>query len=222
VSVPRTGLDHQVPLVRGKNRLESLAAASELQDVVLRFPPFMESWLALVGSELPLRGEPRATIGRPSPFLRAFRRVSGSTVERRGLMLVPGSPDNRNAFISVGDVARACVEAVERPEAAGVDLEVGGPEVLSWRDVATIYGDVLGRRVRTVSTPAGVYAAAASALRPVAAVPSATLALNRLIAASQTPWSPGGGGLLDPASMTTVRGFLSAKAALPAGLPRVP
>ena len=25
--------------------------------VVLRFPPFMEVWLALVGSSLPLRGE---------------------------------------------------------------------------------------------------------------------------------------------------------------------
>ena len=40
---------------------------------VLRLPPFMESWFALVGSSLPLRGEPNATIGRPSPFLRRFR-----------------------------------------------------------------------------------------------------------------------------------------------------
>jgi hypothetical protein len=58
-------------------------------------------------------------------------------------------------------------------------------------------------------------------LRPVAQVPAATMALNRFMATTATPWEPGGPGVLDPARMTTVRGFLTEKAALPARLPTV-
>src|SRR3954452_4425101 len=214
-SVPTTQLDDSVPLPRHRRQIEARMSAARCEDVVLRFPPFMESWLALIGSSIPLRGEPFATIGRPSPFLRVFRRLTGSAVERRGVMLVPGRPSNRNAFIGLQDVAAACVLGVERPDLADRAYDVGGPEVLTWRAVAAIYEDVLHRRVRIVSTPAAVYAAAASVLSPVAAGPSATMPLNRRLAATEAPLPPGGGALLDPAAMLTVREFLEAKAALP-------
>ncbi|HET6967641.1 MAG TPA: hypothetical protein VFI44_05160 [Ornithinibacter sp.] len=189
--------------------------------MILRFPPFMECWLALVGSSLPLRGEPNATIGRPSPFLRRFRRATGSMVEARGMMLVPGPTSHRQAFIAVPDVAAACVAAVSRADLGGRTIEVAGPEVLSWVDVAETFSRVLGRRVRAVSTPAGVFAVAAAVLRPVAPVPSRTMALNRFMGASETVWEPPGGGLVDPSTMTTVEEFLGRKAALPAALPVV-
>ena len=38
---------------------------------------------------------------------------------------------------------------------------------------------------------------------------------------AEAPWSPGGGGLVDPADMTTVEEFLTAKLALPEALPTV-
>lgn len=220
VSVPKTPLDTAVPTVRHRRRMEDRLSAAGYEHVVLRFPPFMECWLALVGSSIPLRGEPYATVGRPSPFLRRVRALTGSSIEGRGLMLVPGRPTNRNAFISAQDVAAACAEAVERPDVTNRVVEVGGPEVLTWLEVAALYEEVLHRRVRVMSTPASVYAAASSVLRPVAEVPAATMALNRLLAATETPWPPGG-GLVDPASMVTVREFLHAKAALPAALPEV-
>lgn len=215
VSSPRTPVAGSVPLERGKNRLERLVRESAMEDVVLRFPPFMEVWLALVGSSLPTRGEEHATVERSSPFLNRFRRMSARTVEDHGLMLVPGSPRNRNAFISITDVARACAIALEAPELAGREVEIGGPEVLSWHDIAEAFAEVLGRRVRVLSTPGAVYGVMARALRPIAAVPSATMALNHMTASTQTPWSPGGGGLLEPDSMVTVRTFLEGKARLP-------
>jgi len=189
--------------------------------VVPRFPPFMEVWLALVGSSIPLRGEEFATAGRPSAFLRAFRRPTATLVEDRGLMLVPGSPDIRNAFIAIDDVAEVCVRALEEPGLAGRMLDVGGPEVLTWRDVAAIYQRLLGRRVRILSTPASVYAAAAAALRPWATVASSTMSLNHLLATTETDWPQGGGGILEPAEMTTVEELLTTKLALPAALPSV-
>ncbi|MDX6302605.1 MAG: hypothetical protein QOF53_3819 [Nocardioidaceae bacterium] len=220
VSVPKTPLDRAVPTVRHRRRMEDRLGAAGYEHVVLRFPPFMECWLALVGSSIPLRGEPFATVGRPSPFLRRFRALTGSSIEGHGVMLVPGRPTNRNAFIAGKDVAAACAEAVERPDVANRVLEIGGPEILTWLDVAALYEEILHRRVRVVSTPTAVYTAASSALSPVATVPAATMALNRLLSATETPWLPGG-GLLDPGTMVTVRAFLQAKAALPAALPEV-
>lgn len=89
-SVPVTALDEHVPVARTKRRTEQLLAKSGLSWSSLRMPPFSEVWLALVGSELPLRGEERATLGRAYPTLRRFRRLTGRTVERHGLMVVPG------------------------------------------------------------------------------------------------------------------------------------
>jgi uncharacterized protein YbjT (DUF2867 family) len=222
VSVPETSIDSASQLFHSRRELEVQVRDAPFAHVVLRFPPFMECWLALVGSSIPLRGEPYATIGRPSPFLRSFRKATSSLVEGRGLMLVPGSASRRNAFIAVSDVARACVEAaVGESGALGQTLDIGGPEVLTWSEVAQTFERVLQRRVRILATPSQVYAAAAAALGPVAEVPAATMRLNHVLGVSETPWKPGGGGLLDPASMTTVEGFLREKAALPAELPAV-
>ncbi|MGH3347810.1 MAG: SDR family oxidoreductase, partial [Nocardioides sp.] len=67
-SVPVTDLDDRVPLARDRREAERRLAAAPIESCVLRFPPFMDVWLALVGSSLPLRGESFATVGRPSPF----------------------------------------------------------------------------------------------------------------------------------------------------------
>ena len=220
-SVPATYVDAHVPIAAERRRLEEHVRSAVPGSVILRFPPFMEVWLALIGSSLPLRGEQHATIGRPSPFLRRFRAATGATAEKRGLLLVPGPTTHRQAFIAVADAAAACVAAVERDDLAGQTLDVAGPEVLTWVDVARIFSDVLGRRVRAVSTPAAVFAVLAAVLRPIAPVPSQTMALNRYLGASETPWTPAGGGLVDPSTMTTVAQLLRTKAALPAQPPTV-
>jgi len=213
--IPVTAVDDSVPLVRSRRQLEQRLLGSPMQPWVLRLPPFMDVWMALVGSSVPMRGEEHAVVDRPSPFLRRFRRATGRLVEDRGVMLVPGPATHRHAFIAVADAARACVEAALRPETATGPLDVAGPEVLSWDDVAEVYAEVLQRRVRVARTPAAVYAAAARVLAPVADVPARTMALNRYLASSETPWTNAGGGLVEPASMTRVESFLRARAALP-------
>lgn len=220
-SVAMTSVDAHVPLAAERRQMEEHVRASVPASVILRFPPFMEVWLALVGSSVPLRGEPHATIGRPSPFLRRFRSVTGSTVEKRGLMLVPGPTTHRHAFIAVADAAAACVAAVERDDLAGRTIDVAGPEALTWVQVARIFSEVLGRRVRAVSTPATVFAVMAALLRPVATIPSQTMAPNRYMGASETAWTDPGGGLVDPSTMTKVEDFLRLKVSLPAVLPAV-
>ena len=181
-SLPGTPVDDRVPLVRARRELERRLADAPLDVWVLRLPPFMEVWLALVGSSLPLRGEPHATVGRPSPFLRTFRSLTGSLVEDRGLMLVPGPATARHAFHrgarrgpgvrrgqpSAGRGARAAGGG----RARGVELARRG----------RVFARVLGRPVRISSTPAGVSATASVLLRPFGDVPSRTMALNRYAA----------------------------------------
>jgi uncharacterized protein YbjT (DUF2867 family) len=222
-SVPASSRDQRVAPMLAKRHLEDKLLDGPAASWVLRLPPFMESWFALVGSSLPLRGEPNATIGRPSPFLRRFRSVTGSLVEDRGLMLVPGPPSNRHAFISVHDAARACVEAALRDAPAPKGpIEVGGPEILSWQEVADLYGTVLGRRVRVLSTPAPVYGTAARLLAKIAPVPSRTMAMNLYMASTESAYPDPGGDLVDPAMMVTAEAFLKDKAAMTPELTPVP
>lgn len=220
-SIPVTAVDDAVPFAASRRHLEEQVVAAAPESRVLRMPPFMECWLALVGSSIPLRGEPYATIGRPSPFLRRFRSLTSSVVEDRGLMLVPGPPRARHAFVSVRDAARMCVEAAGRPGTGTETIEAAGPEALSWRQVADTFERVLDRRVRILSTPSVVYAVMGRSLGLISDVPARTMALNRYLAEGETPWTNAGGGLVEPASMVTVEAFLRGKVALPPDLPHV-
>jgi uncharacterized protein YbjT (DUF2867 family) len=172
-------------------------------------------WLALAGSEIPLRGEERTTLTRAYPTLRRFRRVTGRTVERRGVMVVPGPPSARQAFLSVHDAATGLAGAVGEDSGAG-PVDLGGPETLSWTQVAEIYARVLGRRVRVVSQPAGAFAVGQRVLAPVAPALGGVMGLNRLMATSETDWNTADtAARLGLHRLRTVEEILREKAALP-------
>jgi uncharacterized protein YbjT (DUF2867 family) len=214
-SVPVTELDEQVPVARTKRRTERLLEESEMSWLSLRMPPFTEVWLALVGSELPLRGEERTTLSRSYPTLRRFRRITGRTVERRGLMVVPGPASARQAFLSVHDAAAALAAAV-RPDTGSGPVDFGGPEALSWTEVAAIYERVLGRRVRVVSQPAAGFAVLSRLLAPVAPSLAGVMGLNRLLATSESDWDTAEAAQrLGLGPLRTVEEILREKAALP-------
>ncbi|NYJ04279.1 SDR family oxidoreductase [Petropleomorpha daqingensis] len=187
-SVPGTPVDDEVPVARSKRRTERLLAASGLSWVSVQMPPFTEVWLALVGSRIPLRGEQRATLTRAYPTLRTFRRIAGGTIEDLGLMLVPGPAAGRQAFLSVHDAARVLAACALDDSISG-QVEVGGPEALSWADVAQIYSRLLDRRVRVVAQPAALFTGLQKLLGPVAPSLAGIMALNRLMAVSQSDWN---------------------------------
>jgi uncharacterized protein YbjT (DUF2867 family) len=214
-SVPVTGVDEEVPELRLKRLVERRLQDSGLSHLSLRLAPFTEVWLALVGSSLPERGETNGTLQRPYPFLRRFRRLSGRTIEDRGLLMHPGPAARRNAFISVGDAADALVASVDAT--VGGAVEVGGPEILSWTDVASRFADVLGRPVRTAGVPATTYALAQRVMAPVAPAAANVMGLNLMMATNDTAWdSAKATADLGLGRLRTVHEVLSAKAALPA------
>jgi len=216
-SAPTAAMDELVPQAASKRAAERALRETPMSWVSLRFAPFAECWLALVGSSLPLRGERHATMARDYPFLQRFRRATGHSVENHGRMLVPGPSRHRNAFLSLHDAARALVGALD------ADLhgehQVGGPQSLSWDDVAAIFAEVLGRPVRVLSTPAPVFAAAQTVLRPVAPSAANIMGLNRMVGLFETDWpTPDLLHALGVPQPRTVRDLLEEKAALPSGV----
>jgi len=168
-----------------------------------------------VGSAVPDRGEVNSTLHRPYPFLARFRRATGRSVEDRGRLVLPGPADRRQAFLSVHDAADVLVAGIDAPLTGVVD--VGGPEVLSWTEVAAEFQRVLGRPVRVVSLPAGAFRAARAALAPVAPSVANIMGLNLLMATSETDWdTTATTDALGVGPLRTVRQVLAEKAALPA------
>jgi uncharacterized protein YbjT (DUF2867 family) len=207
--------DDRIPAQQHKRFVERVLASSGLEYAVLRPAAFMEAWLALPGSSLPLRGEVAPTLARGFWFTRAFRKATGHLAEHRGLLMVSGSPDVRVSFIAIRDVAALLRAAATHPAARDRVLDVGGPEALSWREVAAIYSRILGRDVKVTASSPKLFAALRMALTPLSPAAGNIMALqvgvaNDMVVPPDLAEELGVGPLL------RVEEFLTQKAALPA------
>ena len=66
-------------------------------------------------------------------------------VRRLPVMIAPRWLDTRTQPIAIGDVARALADLAERPEVPG-EVQLGGADALSYRDMIRRTASVLGRR----------------------------------------------------------------------------
>ena len=131
-------------------------------------------------------------------------------------MLVIGSPGARNAFVSLHDVAALMLAAAEHDQARNQVFEVGGPELLTWNDVAEIYSQVLGRPVQVASLPPRLFRVLQLAMQPFAPAASNIMGLNRHMGISETPWDSSElTRVLGVKQLRTVHEFLAEKAAMP-------
>lgn len=74
---------------------------------------------------------------------------------RRGIALVPGSPEARNSLIHVSDLVRAIAACLQSEQALGrtfspCDGQAGGYD---WREMAAIAGELWSREVRLFRAP---------------------------------------------------------------------
>jgi NADH dehydrogenase len=85
------------------------------------------------------------TIVRATAFLELWIDVLTSTAARSGRPLVFGRGDNPINFVSVRDVAALVEHAVTDPAARGRILEIGGPDNLSFNQLAAAIQAAAGR-----------------------------------------------------------------------------
>jgi uncharacterized protein YbjT (DUF2867 family) len=106
------------------------------------------------------RAETAAVLGREGPPLTYFRagmvigpssegyRILRHLVERLPAMIAPAWLRNRTQPIAVEDVLAYLVQAAERPASAGQEVQIGGPDVVTYSDLIALMADVLGVRRR--------------------------------------------------------------------------
>ena len=214
MSVPVLPGEEKVPTFRWKRRIERSLAESGLACTVFRGSLFMDDWFALMGSSIPLRGAEAATLRRPFWFSRAFFAGVGTLVEKRGIALVPGDGRTRHAFIALDDVADFLASAAMSDEERGGEYDIGGPEVLSWLDVAAIFARVLERPVRALRVPLAAYRSAAAALAPFSPAAANLMGLTWITARTGTNYDTRETARRFGVSPMTAETFLRRKARL--------
>ena len=128
VSAQIADVNSPMPFLQAKGRSEQNLQASGIPYTILAPNAFMDIWVGgVVGAP--------AIAGRP--------------------VTVVGSGTRKHSFIAAQDVARFAVAAIGHPRALNERLVLGGPEALSFREVAAIFGRVLGREVKVESVPPG-------------------------------------------------------------------
>lgn len=128
VFVSALGADprHPMPLLRAKGETESLLRDSDMEWTILQPDFFMELLMMI-------------TVGAPA--------LSGETVT------LIGEGRRKHSLVSMVDVAAYVVAVLDRPDAAGQTLLIGGPEPVSWRDVISAFEKHLGREVPVHTLP---------------------------------------------------------------------
>lgn len=214
ISAPVTPIDERVPTIRSKRAIERELLASGLEYTIWRSAPFAEVWFALCGCATVTRGGSPATPPRSFWFTRLFLKFASGLVERRGIALVPGDGNARQAFVSIDDVAAFLARSVGHPAARNAILDLGGPDVMSWNDAALLMGRVLGRPVKAIHTPTAVYRAQMALLRPVSEHAANIMGLN-WFATYPTTFEMGATYATFGVRPTRIEDMLRRKAALP-------
>lgn len=117
-----------IPFLQAKGKTEQTLQSSGMSYTIVAPDAFMDVWITMVVA-LPAFG------GQP--------------------VTVVGSGNRRQSFIAAGDVAGFVVAAVNNPAAADTRLVIGGPEALSFRDAAAVFGRVIGRDIPVQSVDPG-------------------------------------------------------------------
>jgi uncharacterized protein YbjT (DUF2867 family) len=106
------------------------------------------------------RAATAATLAQEGPPLLYFRagmvvgagsesyRTVRYLVERLPAMIAPAWLRNRTQPIAIDDVLEYLAQAAELPDAAGLEVQIGGPDVLTYSELLSLMADVLGKRRR--------------------------------------------------------------------------
>jgi len=139
MSIVGASADHRIELFRMKHAAEEYLRASGAPWTIVRATAFAEFWLDLLD-------QTAGASGRPVIF---------------------GRGDNPINFVSVSDVAALAERAVVDPSARGATLEIGGPQNVSFDELAAGLQRASGRTAPPRHVPRPVLRLLAAMLVPV-------------------------------------------------------
>jgi NADH dehydrogenase len=137
----------------GVGRLVQMSAIGAAADSPAQYAQSKAAGEAMVRAHFP-----RATILRPSlvfgPEDQFFNRFAALAVMSPVMPVIAGA--SRFQPVYVGDVADAALAALHRPEAAGALYELGGPKIMSFREILGWILAQIGRHRPLVAMPNSV------------------------------------------------------------------
>ena len=213
-SVPITPIDEQVAALHYKRLTEKRLQESGLDYTIVRLSVFMDAWLALIGSNIPIRGAESPTVVRPFWFSQMYMRMVGGLIENRGIAVLAGNGKARHAFITVDDAARFMVGCVNDPAARCATFHVGGPEVMSWNEAVALFGQVLGRKVTPIHAPAAIFRINQTLFKPFAEGPANIFGMNWMCGTFDSAYPPTDAYRILQSPMMTMKDFLTRKVKL--------
>lgn len=145
--------DDLVPEFRIKRQIEQLIIASGVPYTIFRGAAFMDIYYAVMGSSSVMDGVAQPTLLRGYWLTRLYSYITSGLLEKRGVAILPGNGQIRQAFITIHDVAAFMVRALEIPQTSDRIIDLGGPEPISWAEVADVYAALLDRKVRKITVP---------------------------------------------------------------------
>jgi uncharacterized protein YbjT (DUF2867 family) len=121
--------------------------------------PSRYAWAKAAGEQAVLSAVPSATIMRPSVVFGPedqFTNRFAALAKMSPMLPLIGGGETRMQPVYVGDVATAVADAVDGKAKAGATYELGGPEVLTMREIMEIIMRITGRDRALVSLPFGL------------------------------------------------------------------
>ena len=150
------------------------------------------------------------TILRPSAFMETHAHTfNGKGIVERGRTTLLGPGTRPRNFVAVRDVAAMAVRALTDRTMWGQTIQIGGPENFTDRQVAALYGRVLGVAPKVTHVPSAVLRVASVLLKPVAPGVSRVMRLSSLPDdAYDATFDPSATVQLYPMRLTTLEEFI--------------
>lgn len=190
-SVPTYQGEDHVPELRGKRLIEKRLAASSMQSIIIRNPAFMDVFIVFSGFVQAEEHSLHATTKRQYGFGKMWLGMVGNFVEKYGLMIAPGGPDHGSPMIATRDVSQMLVGGALYEGTEDLLIEAGGPQWLTWRQIAGIIAQKTGKeKIRIIPLPAWIPRLNQILARPFSASVANTFALMSFVADYQPRWTP--------------------------------
>lgn len=187
-SVPSFPREHTVPELHGKRLIEQRLKTSPMQSIIVRNPAFMDVFLVMGGFAGAADKSRHATTKRDYGFVKAYAMLVGGLVEKHGWFIAPGGAKHGTPTIATRDVAQMIVGAALYEGTDNLLIEAGGPQWLTWRQIADIIGEKTGRKIRLIPLPAWLARLNQTLAAPFSKPAASIFALMGFVAAYQPRW----------------------------------
>lgn len=188
-SVPRYKHENNVPELRGKRLIEARLKKSTMQSIVIRNAAFMDVFIPMGGFRQAQDASVHATTKREYDFAQRFMAMTGDFVEKYGIFLAPGGADHGTPIISTRDVAEMMVGGALYEGSDNLLIEAGGPEWLTWGEIADIIAKKTSRKkIRVLPMPAWMIRISRAIVAPFSPAAENMFALMGFVANFQPGW----------------------------------